>query len=150
MRVNIELTTPKVVCGFPGVGKSFLAKQTGWQDSDSSKFSWIGSGDSKKRNPDFPANYVDHIRGCHGIVLCSTHKEVRDALAAAGISFTLVYPRQDCKKEYIERYRKRGSPDSFITLLNKMWDDWIAEMETESRALHKVVLLPGEFLKDRI
>ena len=134
-----------VVCGFPGVGKSHLSKQCRWHDSDSSKFSWL---EPKVRNPAFPANYTDHIRSLSGVVLASSHLNVRDALFEAGIPFWLLYPTPDCKAEYLERYRRRGSPESFLELLDKNWDDWILGMDTEVRDAGRFLLRPGFYAAD--
>ena len=138
----------KVVCGFPGVGKSYLADREDWQDSDSSLFSWVKTGTGKIRNPNFPANYIEHIKSCDRNVLVSSHKEVRDALAEAGIPFILVYPQRLCKNEYLDRYERRGSPKEFVELLDKMWDQWINEMEAETRCVERIVLPPLHYLGD--
>lgn len=78
-----------VICGFPGIGKTFTVQNWIYSnikiyDSDSSNFSWIDKNDhSKGRNPDFPANYIEYIKSIdneNSVVLTSSHKEVRDAL----------------------------------------------------------------------
>lgn len=139
---------PKVVCGFPGVGKSHCARTYGFLDSDSSNFSWLPSGE---RNPDFPRNYVENLyKNLHRSVLASTHLEVRNELVKQAVPFVLVYPHRNCKEEYIERYRHRGSPQKFIDLLNNNWETWILEMEVEFRARRKYVLNEGEYLSDII
>lgn len=136
-----------VVCGFPGVGKSHLAKINGWHDSDSSAFSWRSPG---VQHPEFPANYIDHIASLSGVVLASSHDIVRGALVKAGIPYWLCYPRMDCRDEYIERYRVRGSSSEFIKLLDKMWCEWITGMETDVGCVGRWVLGPGEFMSDVI
>ena len=78
-----------VVSAFPGTGKTHFAKYTDLDvlDSDSSKYSWVKEG---VRHPDFPANYIRHIKenlGVVNIILVSTHKVVREALTEAGIDF---------------------------------------------------------------
>lgn len=132
--------TQKVISGFPGTGKSHYVgygEGSGYMpqgfasDSDSSKFD--------KSN--FPQNYIEHIKqliskGTTRIFI-SSHKEVRDALVKEGIEFTLVYPKKELKKEYIERYRQRGSPDSFIKLVSENWDNWINELENQKGCTHK-------------
>lgn len=43
----------------------------------------------------FPANYIEYIKSIdneNSVVLTSSHKEVRDALKAAGIDYYVVYP----------------------------------------------------------
>ena len=128
-------------CGFPGIGKSYFAKRTGCSDSDSSKF---------PKDENWPQNYIDHLKTLSGVVLISTHKDVRDALDENGLEFSLIYPKRELKDEYINRYKERGSPESFISLLDKMWDAWITEMETEDRAKQKIVLDRGQFASDAL
>lgn len=48
-----------IILGFPGVGKSTLAQKEGYQDSDSSLFSWAPT--SRTRHPEWPDNYLDHL-----------------------------------------------------------------------------------------
>lgn len=141
-----------VISGFPGVGKSHLARRTSLlvvQDSDSSKFSWLTPG---QRHPHFPHNYIQHIQrlrvqGKTDIILVSSHKEVRDALVTNGIAFTLVYPRRDSKEQYLERYRGRGSDAEFLALLDKKWDEFLDEVENQQNCT-KIELGPGQYLSD--
>ena len=52
----------RVISGFPGIGKSYLfnnGKNILIIDSDSSNFSWLEPG---VRNPEFPHNYMKHIK----------------------------------------------------------------------------------------
>jgi len=127
----------KVVAAFPGCGKSWLfdhqadLNQT-ILDSDSSGFSWSEPG---VRNPEFPANYIKHIQeniDKVDAILVSTHQDVRNALKAAGIEYTLVYPDVRCKDIYIQRYKDRGSPEAFIKLLEDKWGAWVEECRDET------------------
>ncbi len=140
-----------VVSGFPGVGKTFFAQNCEeWQvilDSDSSKFSWTSPGE---RNPDFPQNYIDHIKSNLGdvtFILVSSHKEVREALKENNIKFTLVYPDKSIKDDYLKRYEDRGSEKAFVELLSKNWDAWLTELEEQENCEH-MVLTEGMFLDD--
>ena len=118
---------------FPGTGKTWVyqnQEQLGVSvlDSDSSVFSWLSEG---VRNPDFPSNYITHIKenlGKFDVILVSCHTAVRDALYADGISFRSVVPAKSEKENYLNRYRQRGSPASFVCLLCKNWDDWLRSM----------------------
>ena len=83
-----------------------------------------------------------------GYVLVSIHKEVREALAEAGIPFCVCYPTRECKYEYIARYKGRGSPAAFVELLEKRWDAWISELEAEDRAYTHIMLPSGTFIGD--
>ena len=120
--------SPIVISAFPGVGKTYFYNYMNsmptetfivWsgRDSDSSKFPKEG----------FPQNYVKAIKrdlrnGIQFTQLVSSHKEVRDAMACAGIDYYLVFPENHLKQVYLERYKRRGSPQAFIDLLDKNID----------------------------
>ena len=134
-----------LVCGFPGIGKSVASKKYGWTDSDSSSFSWEFKG---IRHREWPHNYIEHLKRSSGIIMLSTHAEVRDALYLAKEPFIVCYPQRECKEEYIERYTNRGSSESFISLLTEKWDEWIDEMKWENRAKTHMTLSCEMFLSD--
>jgi len=143
-----------LISGFPGVGKSTLVSNPGnyiLLDSDSSNFSWSNK-EKRERNPDWPQNYLDHIKTNRDKVdgiLISSHKEIRDALVNAGVGFTLVYPALEMKNEYISRYVVRGSDLQFVELLEVNFETWIQELMTQQGCNH-VVLQPGQYLSDVI
>lgn len=143
MKLDQIKSTAKVISGFPGVGKSsYVKKNKDVQDSDSSKFD----------KTEFPQNYIEHIKKCIAdgkTVLVSSHKDVRDALIKEKINFTLVYPDKSLKDEYLKRYSERGSPESFNTLLDKNWNEWIDQIESiSSKYVTKKKLKSGQFLED--
>ena len=74
------------------------------------------------------------------------HLVVRDALAAACVGFGVVHPLDESKGEYLERYRKRGSSENFLQLLDLNWASWVRGMVSERRASRHVVLRGGEFI----
>lgn len=138
--MNIKETM--VIAAFPGTGKSFCVKNesdkfNGILDSDSSNFSWVkdsNGNNTTERNPDFPNNYIKHIKENIGkveVIFVSSHKEVREALEREGIEYVLVYPNVFQKDDYINRYKNRGSSDKFVRLLEANWDEWINECRTE-------------------
>ena len=127
----------RIISAFPGTGKSHYTQNNNIKynclDSDSSKFSWVLDSDENKiRNPEFPENYISHIKenvGKYDFIFVSTHHEVRKALLKHCIFFYLIYPAEHNKDQYIQRYIDRGSPDAFIKLLDENWDTWIKECE---------------------
>jgi hypothetical protein len=141
-----------IISGFPGIGKSFLFnkyKNKIILDSDYSKFSWIIDG---IRNPQFPDNYINHIKNNIGIVdiiLVSCHETVRNALVENIINFYLVYPDKKLKDIYLNNYKNRGNNDNFINMMNKNWDSFINQLETQN-SCKKIILKKDEYLKDII
>ncbi|BAE47740.1 DUF2325 domain-containing protein [Clostridium botulinum C] len=139
-----------VISGFPAVGKSYLfknKKELKILDSDSSQFSWISQG---IRHPNFPKNYMKHIKDKIGkvdVILVSSHKVVRDALKANNINYIIVYPSISLKNEYIQRYKERGNNEGFINMIDENWDSFISEIEEDTFPT-KLRLWGGEYLKD--
>lgn len=120
----------RIISAFPGTGKTtFYEKYKDITlDSDSSNFSWVTQEGKKIRNPDFPQNYINHIKdniGKYRFILVSSHKEVRDALIDNCLFFYLAYPALEHKNDYLKRYKERGSSEAFIQLLENNWDAWI-------------------------
>lgn len=135
----------KVISGFPGVGKSTLFNNgLNCTDSDSSKFD----------KEDFPRNYVAHIKALiahneHDYIFVSSHESVRNALVKEDIEFTLVYPNITLMDEYLERYKKRGSPKAFVDLMKSNWTHFIVSCATQA-GCERIVLKQGEYLADVI
>lgn len=144
MKFNILKSNKSlIVCGFPGIGKSYLKTKYGESvsDSDSSTFP----------KEDFPHNYINHINNLIGkksLILVSTHKEVLDELEKLNVNFIIVYPDRSLKEEYIQRYIDRGSPQPFIDLLSNNWDTFQDDIELPRNNAWKVKLGKGEFLSD--
>lgn len=87
----------------------------------------------KVRNPEFPANYIKHIKeniGKVDYIFVSSHETVREALIANKIHFSLVYPQKSMKAEWIGRCFLRGNDKVFCDLIAKMWDRWIDDMDS--------------------
>lgn len=107
-------------------------------DSDSSLFSWIydeAGNKTDKRNPDFPNNYIQHIKDhlhTEDIIFVSSHKIVREALEKEGIKYTLIYPEKNMKDEWMRRFKERGNDEKFIKFQDEHWDEFISEMENET------------------
>jgi len=167
-----------IISAFPGSGKSTLVKMCvdglykgiPLHDSDSSSFSWLYAhghrpacglpaiwapqgtvfpeGAVKIRNPNFISDYMEHIRGLEGIILVSTHAEVRQALYNEGLAYDLVYPSIGIKMEYMMRYHNRGSSSQFLEVLGQNWDQWINLIAKDLWARRKYELASGTFLAD--
>lgn len=104
-------------------------------DSDSSQFSWtIDEEGNKIRNPEFPNNYIEHIKSLIGkvdFIFVSTHEPVLRALIENGIYFFLLYPSIDDKSIMIERYYERGSDQNLIQTIYDNYEKWITVLEID-------------------
>lgn len=139
----------KIISAFPGTGKSYYHSKHPdiTLDSDSSNFSWIkdeNGVNTAERNPDFPQNYINHIKeniGKYKYIFVSSHKQVRDALLDNCIFFYLVYPDERRKEEFLERYRNRGNDEKFIQLISDNWEKWIREMYWIDNGCEKICMV---------
>jgi hypothetical protein len=139
----------KIVSAFPATGKSYLFAKSKKKimDSDSSHFSWVHKG---VRHPNFPQNYIDHIKeniGKVDIILVSSHKVVRDALVKNKLDFILAYPSFEQKEEYIRRCEQRGSDEKFILMLEEKWEEFLSECVTQENC-KQIILSDGQYLSD--
>lgn len=145
MRIQVPLRITKYISAFPGTGKTTAHQQLVAQglkvsDSDSSQFD----------KAQFPANYIEHLKGLRGkmdVVFVSSHDVVRAALLDNDFAFTLVYPSPDQKDDYMLRYVERRSPQQFIDLMHKQWDTFIGSCVAQKHCTH-IVLQSGQYLGD--
>lgn len=134
----------EIISGFPGVGKSYMHK-LGYSTSDSDSSVWA-------KDEKWPSNYIDHLEvlyleGDLDFIFASTHKEVRQGLCERGLPFTLVYPDSSLKKEYLKRYKNRGSPEEFVSLMESNWHNFLWELSCQKGCKH-LILESSETLKD--
>ena len=148
----------KIISAFPGTGKTYCFnkyKNSNIKilDSDSSEFSWIKDENGKntnERNPDFPNNYIKHIKeniGKVDIIFVSSHDVVRNALRENNIKYILVYPCISYKEEYIHRYTERGNDEKFIKFINENFENFIEDIEKETFP-YKIALVGKETIND--
>ena len=136
-----------VISAFPACGKSYCFNNYNGKpfmilDSDSSEFSWVKDergNNTKERNPDFPSNYMKHIKdniGKADVIFVSSHKQVRQALRDNSIAYFMIYPDKTLKEEWLNRMRKRGNNTSFIEFMDKNFELFIDEIEEENQKLN--------------
>jgi hypothetical protein len=134
-----------LICGFPGIGKSFLKKKFSSfvSDSDSSTFA----------KDNFPENYVDAIESAldeypiDRVFLISTHTSVRSELAYRKLSYVIVYPKKEDKQIYLKRYQNRGSSENFVNLLDSNWDSFIESCDSDPTP-YRYRLCGDQYLED--
>lgn len=144
-----------VVSAFPCCGKTYAYQHQddiSVLDSDSSEFSWVKNGfgrNTDERHPDFPNNYIQHIKNNIGkvhIIFVSSHLQVRQALTEAGIKFITVYPKQNMLHEWVGRMYCRGNNDKFIKFQIDHWDEFVKNVESEPHGSELLRLGSNEYI----
>ena len=155
----------KIYSIFPACGKTWLYEhQEDYDlkilDSDSSEFSWhkmldaSGAEVTRIRHPDFPNNYIKHIKeniGKYDYIFVSSHDSVREALDKEGIDFTIVYPMQSCKAEWIGRCfirEQNGESGCSAKVMCDNFDQWHLECFETGLTHKEIVLRPKGYLSD--
>lgn len=145
-----------VISAFPCCGKTyaFEHRQDRYKilDSDSSQFSWLKDTDgnnTKERNPDFPNNYIKHIKeniGKVDVIFVSSHLAVREAMENARINFVTFYPKQNMLNEWVGRMYRRGSSPDFIDFQIKNWDKFVGNIYNEPHGRDLIELGNNEYI----
>lgn len=124
-----------IVCGFPGTGKSMMAKFSQWVDLESTPF---------KKNWLLYAEVAKHMSDSGYTVMVSTHSEMLDALEQIEAPYTVVVPPIIDKATYLYRYDARGNSYDFLKLLDENWERWISAIIEHPTKLKTVVILPKD------
>lgn len=123
-----------IICGFPGVGKSILAKFSNWVDLESTPFEkdWVRYAKVAKHMSDNGYN-----------VMVSTHSQLLEQFEQMEMSYTVVIPQINDMSVYKDRYIKRGNDTGFINLVEENWNKWIDDIITKPSVNKTVVMLPN-------
>lgn len=112
-----------IICGFAGIGKSYMCKHyANWIDLESTPF---------EKDFERYVKVAQHMDKQGYNVMLSCHGDLRKLLHEKGIEYTLVVPKRELKEEYINRYKNRGNTESFIKNLNSNWDKFCKPYEFE-------------------
>lgn len=139
----------RVLCGFPGVGKSrIITKHDDFIDLDSALFA--------KENPNRFVQYVDRIESLLETtdkgILVSTHRGLLEELTKRNIDVVLVFPVRSARAAFIQRYINRGDWVEFLIQMCDNWDKYHDEMESVALTENslRVILEDRQYLSDRI
>ena len=122
-----------IICGFPGVGKTTMAKFSNWIDLESTPF---------EKNWLLYANVAKHMSNNGYTVMVSTHEEMLDALEQLEASYTVVIPPLADKATYRKRYAQRGNDQDFIDNVMNNWDVWLRRICCWPSILKTIIILP--------
>lgn len=135
----------KIIVGFPGIGKSFVSQD------ESPQFSWLNIYDEPgyaKGAEDSFHSEVLRLAQQEAVLLLPAHRTVGAFLVKSNLVFTSVFPERGLKDEYLTRYRKRGSSQGFVDLVEEQWDQFVKNMWYLDGRCNHVELSKGQFLKD--
>lgn len=126
-----------IVCGFPGTGKTMMAKFGNWVDLESTPF-------SKRNQWVLYAEVAKHMSDQGYTVMVSTHEEMLEALEQIEANYVVVIPPLSDKDIYIARYDQRGNTYPFIQKLSVNWEVWIEKIIETQTVLRTIVILPKD------
>ena len=143
-----------IVSGFPGIGKSTVAKlyPVAARDLESSDFHWVKDpmDGHQIQNPQWPQNYLDNIKaldksGMYRVVFVSSHAQIRQLMAQMSIRYTNICPQdtEEMKALFLKRYKDRGSPETFIQSLEAHWSEYVQAMVQDPGAVSTIQLTPA-------
>lgn len=113
----------KIICGFAGIGKSYVAKnRKGWVDLESTPFN---------KNWELYADVAEHMASSGYNVLLSCHQGIRDELLKRPVNFSVYIPQPEQKFIYLDRFYKRGNDKEFIDLFYNNWEKMIDSCENQ-------------------
>ncbi|MCK9417626.1 hypothetical protein M0Q97_13370 [Candidatus Dojkabacteria bacterium] len=72
---------------------------------------------------------------------------IKKKLNDLGIEIQLIYPKNELRNEYLDRFIDRDSPYDFIGTIMKHWNIWINELKEQKYYKH-IVLEKGQYLQD--
>jgi hypothetical protein len=134
-----------VVCAaFCGAGKTYICEKTDIKSVEIEYWKYKDKGLQKE--------YIDDIKKYIGIVdyiFVSTDPDGLKILHNEGFNILLVYPKNELREEYLDRFIARDSPYDFIGSFMKYWNIWIDELKKQTYCKH-IVLQEGEYLQDVI
>lgn len=135
----------KIIVGFPGIGKSYISKDT------TGAYSWLNIHDEPGYAKGAEESFFTGVlllAQQPGVLLLPAHRMVGNFLISQNLTFTSVFPKRCLKNDYLKRYRERGSSVEFVELVEKRWDPFVDNMRYSHGRCNHVELDEGQFLKD--
>ena len=131
-----------IYAAFCGTGKTYICNQTNIDAIEIEYWKYKDKGLQKEYIDDIKKQIwnVDYI-------FISTEPEGLKLLQNNGFDIILIYPRNELRNEYLDRYIERDSPYDFIGAFMKYWNVWLNELKDQDYCQH-IVLGSGEYLQD--
>lgn len=132
-----------VICAaFCGVGKTYICEKTNIKAVEVEYWKYKEKGLFKE--------YIENVKNYIGkvnYIFIATEPEGMKLLNNEGFNILLVYPKNELRNEYLDRYIERDSPYDFIGTFMKHWNIWIDELKEQKYCKH-IVLEKGQYLLD--
>ena len=155
-----------IIAGFAGIGKSRLAalKPDKYEDCVARPYKYFLDEDDRSDESDeaskadllseihwcWPCNYLNaliHRNGNSRNLLIPSDQRVLKDLRAEGVPYALVYPAQEAKEEYRQRFITRGNSESFLEIFIENWDSFMFNLNNDPCPC-RIILGPGQYLSD--
>ena len=138
-----QIATDTVLCAaFCGSGKTHICNQ---KDINAIEIEYW-----KYKDKGLQIEYVNDVKkqiGNVDYIFLSTEPDGLKLLNDEGFDITLVYPENELRNEYLDRYIDRDSPYDFIGTFMKHWNLWLNELKKQNYCKH-IILKSGEYLQD--
>jgi hypothetical protein len=135
------MKTP-IISAFCGTGKTYICDKTNIKAIEVEYWKYKEKG--------LQNEYIKDIKKYFGVVryiFISTDPEGLRLLEKEGYNVILVYPENELREEYLDRYIRRDSPYDFIGTIMKFWNLWLNELKDIKYCKH-ITLKSGEYLCD--
>lgn len=135
-----QIKDTKIYAVFCGSGKTWICENTNVNAVEIEYWKYKEKGYNDK--------YIEDVKKRIGVVdylFVSTDPEGISLLLNEGLSITIVYPKNELRNEYLDRYIERDSPYDFIGTFMKHWHIWINELKSINICPH-IVLESGQYL----
>lgn len=131
-----------VVAAFCGAGKTYICEKTNIKAIEIEYWKYKDKG--------LLTEYINDVKKSLGVmdyIFLSTDPDGLKPLYNEGINIILVYPKNELREEYLERYIERDSPYDFIGSFMKYWHTFIDVLKIQDYCKH-IVLEGGQYLQD--
>lgn len=146
---NLQTTTETAItydtllcAAFCGAGKTYICEKTDIKAVEIEYWKYKEKGLFKE--------YIEDVKKYFGkvdYIFIATEPDGMKLIHNEGFEITLVYPKNELRNEYLDRYIDRDSPYDFIGTFMKHWNIWINELKEQKYCKH-IVLESGQYLQD--
>ena len=146
------------IYAFSATGKSTVAqKYSNVIDMESTLYKYLGvfkedkslKSTEREINKQWPENYFKklmEVKDKYDYILISDNI-CNEFLKENNFEYWIVYPKKELKEEYMDRCKKRGNNDLFISWYSKLWDEWINKCQSDKLASKHIELQSNQYLE---